>query len=263
MAFPSVVYGEFGDEKETLSTKIGGLPLGTTMVLPDGREFVHCYTGGTAVVAGNLYQGAAGAVGSDAGYRGTIAVPAGSAAVGALTIPLTAAGTTAVTKDQFTDGVMVIASSVGTGVGLTYKIKANGAAAASGAFNVYLYESDPIVTALSGGTTTVALRENEYYSLNITAADSTGIGTLAGVAPNAAAASTYCWMQKKGRAGVKGDGTLVIGTSVTASSALAGAVAVYAGAAATAGVTKGTHFIGIVEAVAASLCFSTVQLLIP
>ncbi|KKL16382.1 hypothetical protein LCGC14_2496170, partial [marine sediment metagenome] len=55
MAFPNVIYGRYGDEKVAQSTKIGGLPLGQEMVLPDGREFRHsCAQTAAALVAGKL-----------------------------------------------------------------------------------------------------------------------------------------------------------------------------------------------------------------
>ena len=41
MSFPNVIYGDYGDEKVAQSTKIGSLPLGQLMILPDGRAFRH------------------------------------------------------------------------------------------------------------------------------------------------------------------------------------------------------------------------------
>jgi len=38
---PNIQYGDYGDEKVTSSTRIGGLPLGAKMVFLDGREFRH------------------------------------------------------------------------------------------------------------------------------------------------------------------------------------------------------------------------------
>ena len=56
MSYPNVIYGDYGDEKVAQSTKIGNLPLGQLMVLPDGRKFRHAQASATALVAGDLYQ---------------------------------------------------------------------------------------------------------------------------------------------------------------------------------------------------------------
>jgi hypothetical protein len=263
MSYDKVLWGNFGDEKVTSSTKVTA--LGTLMIMPDGREFVYARASATALVAGNLYQGNGGIVTSDADYKATIAVVSGGAA-GSNSVVLTAGGTTAVTTNLFADGVLSTASSVGTGVGYLYKIKSCSSAAASGNFTVNTYESDPFKVALAAATTTVGLRENEFYSVTLTTADTVGVGVLAGVAPTAVTASYYCWLQRKGRAAVKGDGTLVIGLPVVPSAALAGAVAPFATAAAdTAGVraAKGVQTVGMCENVAASLQFSVINLMIP
>src|SRR3990167_4254373 len=55
MAYPSVHYGNFGDEKVTSTAKINGLPLGIEMVLPDGRKAVHARIGGTTAVGADRF----------------------------------------------------------------------------------------------------------------------------------------------------------------------------------------------------------------
>ena len=57
MGFPNIVFGSYGDQYTTSSTPIGGNPLGTMMILPDGCEFVHAQCGGTTpLAAANLQQ---------------------------------------------------------------------------------------------------------------------------------------------------------------------------------------------------------------
>ena len=262
MSFPNIIYGDYGDEKATSSTKIGSLPLGTRMVLPDGAEYVQGRASATAMVAGNLYQGNAGIQATDADYKCSIAVASGGAA-GSTTVVLTAGATTGVTVDQFQDGTLITASSVGTGVGHVYRIKSNASAAAGSSITINLYPTDPFKVALAAGSTTCGLREHEYFNLTLTTGDTVGVGTLAGVAPVAVAASYYCWVQRKGRAAVKGDGTLIVGVPVVPSDNADGAVESWPTSAAdTAGVRAGlsANIIGICENVAASVQFSLINL---
>ena len=49
MSFPNIIYGHYGMEKETTSSK--KRRLGTKMVLPDGRTFYYGSTG-EAITAG-------------------------------------------------------------------------------------------------------------------------------------------------------------------------------------------------------------------
>ncbi len=259
MAFPHVIYGSFGDEKVTSSARIGNLPLGTKMILPDGSEFRHAKASATAMIAGNLYQQNIGIQGTDVGYKGTLATVTGAA--GATTCVITAAGTTATTLDQFRDGYMHTAASASYGGGSVYKVKGNTVAAASAACTVTLDPNDAIKVAFSAGTTTVGLRENEYWSCTITTADTVGVGTLLGIAPVNVLANYYCWVQRSGRAAALTDGTIIVGEPVTPSGALAGAVTFHTpGATST---TKLASNIGWCMSVAASTKFSLIDLMLP
>src|SRR3990167_8352141 len=102
MSFPNVVYGDYGDEKLAQSVKIGGLPLGQLMILPDGSKFRQARApSGTATVAGSLYQVAAR--NSDTMLYKSL-VPAATYAVGATSVAFTTGGTTSITTDQYADG---------------------------------------------------------------------------------------------------------------------------------------------------------------
>ena len=56
MSFPNTVYGSYGDQYTSQTTKIDGLPLGTKMELPDGKIFRHCKAGGTTLSVSKLVQ---------------------------------------------------------------------------------------------------------------------------------------------------------------------------------------------------------------
>ena len=260
MAFPSVVYGSFGDEKVTSTSKIGGLPLGQVMELPDGRLFRHSRVGTTSLVAGKLYQGKAGEANTI--FIKNVALAA-TAAVAATSVSITVAGT-ALGANVYDDGYLITASSIGTGIGYLYKVKSAATTAAGSTSVVSLAENEKIAVALEGGTTTVGLRKNEYDSVLLTTADTVGVNTPAGVSCATAAASAYVWLQRRGVASVFTDNsTLIVGTPVIASSSVAGAVATFATAAAdTTGVryARNMRLVGEVMSVAASAEFSVINL---
>ncbi len=257
MAYPHVIYGSYGDEKVTSTSRIGNVPLGTKMVLPDGREFRQGRLGAAAAIAGYLYQQGAQV---NAIFNGTAAAAANIAA-GTTVVNLTLSGTVVV-ADEFRDGYLFTASSTGNGIGYNYKVKANEAEADTTAtFNVTLEENDAIKIVTSSGTTKFGLRRNEYDLALLTTANTVATGPLAGVACCTAAASTFVWLQTKGPAAVFTDGTVVVGLAVMASTAIAGAVAPLT-IAGTVGRLAGP-ILGEVMSVAASVGFSLVKLNLP
>lgn len=262
MGFPTVHYGNYGDEKVSSSTKINGLPLGIKMAFPDGREFRHARAGGTVLVAGKLYESATSIVGSDTMYSKSL-VLSSTVAVGATAVAFTAGVTTGVTTNLFADGYLNTSGSIGTGIGYTYAIKTNNSAAAGSACTLSLYETDSIVTALAGATTLVGVRENPYNLVKLTTADTVMTGKM-GVACNSAAASSYVWLQTKGPGPLFTGGTVLInGESVVPSTAVAGAGAVLV--ASTAGFTsaKAGQVIGVCLQGAVTAGFALVDLNIP
>ena len=229
MSFPSTVYGSYGDEKVTSASKIGGLPLGTRMELPDGRIFRQVQASATALIAGKLYQSEAQV--ADTMYQQQLVT--GSAVVGATAITITTGGTTAVTVDQFEDGYLLLASSAGGGVGEVYKIRTNGSAAAgSAAASITLQQTDPLVSAIAGGTTKTGLRQNEYKNVLLSTADTVRVGPVAGVPPTAIPAASFGWLQRRGYVSYFASATLaVVGLPVVAATQAAGAFSVWFAAA--------------------------------
>lgn len=258
MSFPHTFYGSYGDEKVTSTSKIGGLPLGTVMMLPDGREYRHARNGGTALVAGSLYEEKA-AEAATAFASGEVAV--NSAALNAVAINITTTAGTALSANVYADGYLWTASSVGTGRGYLYKVKDHLATAGTAAATVVinLHDNDKVAVALQASTTTAGLRLNEYDSVVLTVASTVRTGTLCGVACATAAASAYVWLQSKGPAACLLDGTILNGQGVVASTAAAGAVATAAGTAAGSTISA-NDVIGYAMASAASLKFGPVDL---
>jgi len=236
MSFPNVIYGDYGDEKKTASSSsggIGGLPLGTLMVLPDGRKFRHARaTSGSTLSAGKLTTQPA-VVADHGNVAGSgLVTAAQTVAIGDRSIIVTMGGTTAITKDQYKGGFMTVQS--GTGAGLVYKVKSNNSTAVSTTTTIHLEDNDAIAATIAAGTTAVALRTNSYDGVTIRPATSAAVGALLGIPPVEVTASKYFWVQRGGEcAGYTAATTIVVGDAVVASSSVAGAIFA-AGVAATA-----------------------------
>ncbi len=221
MSFPNVVYGDYGDEKVAQSTKIGSLPLGKLMILPDGRTFIHtrAHTA-QAMTAGYLYQ-------ADDARGGTSAhdiLPA-TAAVGATSVVVQSPAGTAVLTDLYAEGFLMVASSVGTGTGIQYKVKANGSAAAGSAnFTVQLADGETIHTAIDS-TATVGLRESIWGAADLMTTGTAFTGPILGIPPVAVSSGFYHWIQRSGQAMAFAAATTIpIGDPVQAGTGVAGSI---------------------------------------
>lgn len=223
MSYPGVQYGVSGDEKVAQSTKIGNLPLGTRLILEDGRIFAHAKVSATAGVAGKLYKQAV-LVGDHGNIAGSGVIIRTAVAVGDTAIVLTANTVTAVTKDQYAEGYMTVCTGT-AGIGYTYKIKSHAAAASAGAvaLTINLEQNDKVAATVAAGTTAVSLRKNPFDSITIAASAVPG-GVPAGVLPVAVSAGFYCWVQRRGTcAGLAGATTIATGFGVVASTTVDGA----------------------------------------
>lgn len=226
MAHPNIIYGSFGDEKKTAASAIGGATLGALMILPDGRKFRHAKASATAVVAGNVYA------------QNTLAIIAGSAdadvltegafssggAAGSATVVITLGGTAALGVNDLADGYLFVSS--GTAEGETYKIKSNTNAAKSGTVTITLYPNDTFKTSIAAASSKYGVRQAAFNNLTVTTADTVCTGPLAGVAPVAASASYYFWIQRSGPATVltATASTVIVGEPVCVSDSTAGAI---------------------------------------
>lgn len=220
MGFPVHVYGNYGDEKDAQSTKIGSLPLGTRMILPDGRIFAHARAStASAAGAGLVCQQAATAAAS---ARLCYDVAASADASGKV-INVTLGGTTAVTLDQFEDGYIFVNDGTGYGEGNMYKVKGNNSGAVSTTVEFQLEYGDTVKVALGAGTSLVGLRRNEFDHFLIRAAGTGSVGIPAGVTTAAISAGWYCWLQRRGPACVLSAGTLSeVGFAVASATVTAG-----------------------------------------
>ena len=230
MSFPNRIYGDFGAEKVTNTTK--KRTLGTILELPDGREFKYVLNGGSEISSGKLASSAAMIGNHDNGLT------TAAASVGDTTITVTL-GATAATKDQYADGY--IYTNDGTGEGQVYRIASNPAADGSATLAVTLASNDPVGVALDS-TTKSGLAVNPYSGIVVQPTSITN--RCLGVTATTIAANAYGFVQTKGLASVLTQGTVVVGQPVRASGAS------NAGAAAALnrdGTDENEQFIGVVH----------------
>ena len=193
--------------------------LGQKAVTPDGRAFRYVKVGGTALVAGKLYDGPA-----NVGNHTNISVASAAAAgVNEVTVTL---GATAATANQYTGGVMIVNDV--DGQGFTYSIKSNPAAALSTSLTLTLDTEETIVTALTTDSQ-VSLIPNQYNGALIHATTETGIPI--GVAVTQVTEAYYGWVQTRGPVALLSDASISeLGSAVAASATTAGTATVGTGA---------------------------------
>lgn len=249
MSFPNVLFGTEGEQYSTYTTK--RWPLGTKMVLQDGREYRFGKAGGSNLAVGKLDVATANGANFD-----ELAIPSAVAA-GTRTFSITN-GATTIAADDFEDGYVNVEDDAGEG--RLYKIKSHGIeAAGSAAVEVTLAAPQGIQVALTTATT-VGLMTNPYKTVIIH--PSPNVSAIVGVAQAAITASTFGWFQVKGPSSVLIDGTVVIGDSVMASDNVDGAVEAFGLTEATPN-TEITPIVGTVIEVAADTEYGHILLNIP
>lgn len=239
MAFPNIVFGSPGDQFATATSNVCGGPLGTQLVLADGREYRYCEKSTAAAVAADVQSSRA----PDANH---VLQTAAAAAVGATSVALTL-GATAAAANLYEDGLLTVDLATNTGAAFAYGIAKHPAVASAGVFTVPLKE--PVQLAISTAANSISVIANRHKLVVI--APTTETGSLAGVAVKAIPASNFGWLQTRGEGVVKGSGTLVAGEPVSVLGA--------AGAAGPTAVVTTAH-VGIVRRVATTTDFSTIDI---
>lgn len=189
--------------------------VGTRFDTSDGRELILVQAGAVDVVSGKLYQDAAMvanhvncAVTAYQAYSNNGNVPA------KVTITL---GATAVTANQYAGGFVVVNDNAGEGQ--TLRIASHPAADASGSLVVTL--EDAPVTAI---TTASEVTLVPAHGNGVIVAPTTLTGALCGVSLYPITAASYGFLVTKGITACLNDGALTIGSAVSPSNAVAGAV---------------------------------------
>ncbi len=201
----------------TTSNVAAGLPtyqssVGAVGTSGDNRKFVWSYDGGTALVAGHLYQAPAQ---NDTSLHD---LTCASVAVGDRTVSVTSTAST-VTLDELNGGYLTF---TGAGGGQTYAIAGNSAATGA-AFTITL--ADPIRVALT--TPLADTMVSPYYG--VVANPTTATAAPVGAAVVATAGTQYAWLQTTGVIALQNDGasTIAPGDLVAASVTTAGEVTAF------------------------------------
>ena len=215
MSFSSTIYGPLADRLDESSTQ--RQPLGTRLILPDGRVFRYCKNGGVALSIGRLVQEAVVTTGHDK----DLAVAA-AAAVGATAVTITNA-TTAIVANDYKEGYIFF--NTAAGVGQICTIKSHPAeATGTGSCVITLEDEDALKVALTTASK-AGLRKNIFD--DVVVAPTTATGVPIGVCPNAVTINYFFWLQTWGPAAVLTNGTVLRGKTVIPGATTDGSVDVY------------------------------------
>lgn len=212
MSFPGMIWGDEGEQFRSYTER--RWPLGTQMMLDDGRTYRFGFTGSGAATAGLLFQSEV----PDANFD-TLAVPAATstyntAGLRALRVTLPA---NAIVKDLWAEGYAVTEAAAGAGEGYAYKIVSHPLSAGSEDVTFTLK------TALKHTLNTsdkVTFIPNQGDRVIVHPAPPTA--AIYGVAAGAIAASNYGWFAVRGPQPVLVVGTHVIGGGLIATGTVTG-----------------------------------------
>ena len=194
-------------------------PLGTTLDWGD-RAFKYAQVSSAgAITAGKLVQQRASVVANHSQCDMTGAVSATTTATTDISIELS--GDTDIAVNEYADGYLIVNS--GTGAGQSWRIKSNPAVDAGADVTTVVTVYGKLVTALASGSSSEAsLTYNPYKDVIVSPATATG-GVI-GVTNIDMTLSYYGWLQVRGPKACLAGVSLVLGMSVMACVADAGAV---------------------------------------
>lgn len=187
--------------------------LGTEVKLANGKKYVYCKAGATALAAGKLTQSPA----QDANVMDKTV--AASVAIGATSVKIDAAG--AIVANAYAGGHFQVNDA--TGEGTSIMIKSHGALSGAGELTLELYEALPV--ALTVDVSLATLVANPYKDTII--CPTTLTGTIVGVPLIAVTATYYYWSQTGGVANVLINGTPGAGLLVGNGATTAGSVDIF------------------------------------
>jgi hypothetical protein len=176
--------------------------LGCLRITEDGRKFRYAKAG-EALSPGKMGQ----LVDAEANH---IKQAAPVAAIGAVRIGLTV-GNTAVTADQYADGMLQVYDGTTTGLGMQYEIESNTACAGNGV--TYVTLKQPLKYALTAADT-YSLIVNPWSSVTQNASLVHGSG---GVVPRPVTSAYYFWLQTGGLACCLNGGGSALGAGLVVS----------------------------------------------
>lgn len=197
------------------------LPFGTQLILQDGRKYRFSVAGGTALVARDVEQAAANV----ANHVGLTAIAVDTDAL--RRAPTFTTGATVVDADQYAGGYLQV--SVTPDIGSVYLINDHAAVASGGGtMTANLAPGNRVRTDWSTATRVNVLK-NPYDSVIVYPTTSTQVHVGVAVSALAAyatsgAALAFGWLQTRGLASVRTNGTVVLGDGVYVAATTAGSV---------------------------------------
>jgi len=199
----------------TVSSSVQQHALGAYAETSDGRGFRYAKIGGTATVAGRIYQAPA----EDTSNFQNLTVATNS--VGDTTVTTTS--TVTLTANQLAGGFLVVVSAT-LGSGRIYRIKSHPAVTAA----VVTFTLDDPIAVATTGTVKIDCHPNPYSGVIITPAGS-ATSCPVGVATHVISDGEYGWLATHGAAPVLSSTAMTVGNNVMplfATAAGAGTVAV-------------------------------------
>lgn len=212
MSFPGVIHGQEGEQFNSYTTQ--RWPLGTMLLLQDGRRFRFGKNGAGAATAGLLFQSEV-----PDGNFDTLAVPAATSTTGTagtrkVKITLPAAS---VAKNLWAEGYLVTEAAAGAGEGYAYKVVSHPASA--GSEDIVVDIATPLKHTL---TTSDKATMIKHPGGDVIVHPAPPTAALYGVAAGAIAASSYGWFAVGGVQPVLVVGTHVIGGGLIATGTVTG-----------------------------------------
>jgi len=199
-------------DARTVSSARGNARVGQTAATNDGRVYTYGQAGAVALAPGKISVTPA-IVANHQNMTPT------ATAAGANTVTVTL-GATAATADQYADGYLTVI--VTPGVGVSYKILGNTAAALSTSCTFTLVE--PIAVALTT-TSRVSVTTHPNSALIVAPGDAAAYQSI-GVNNVTVAISNYGWFQTRGYCSVLSAGIITKGANAIVSASVAGAATI-------------------------------------
>ena len=200
MAFPTSLYGTLEDIGECHATQRH--PLGTRLVLDDGRVFHYSRNGAAALLKGKLTCSTA----VDAEHHVDLPLQDAGTTLATYLNPLVDLATTGtqVAANTYKEGWMI--AHTGTGAGQVVKLRTNdiGGSTADAAMKVYFADGNYLTAALDTSSSKVGLVKNPYADVVVCPqfATYTVVSKPVGVPLATITISYYFWVQTWGPAPV-------------------------------------------------------------
>lgn len=205
MSYPTIIFGPEGEQFNNYDAR--RWPLGTRMVLQDGRRYVFCEAGGTALVTGKVQQ-------SEVPDGDHDELPVLSGVANARVINFTN-GSDAIEKDLYADGSIVIEAVAGASEGYLLKVDlTHDSQAASTGVEIPLAPGYGLPITLTTADT-ITFCKNPYQDVIISPAPPEAL--ILGIACSPVPADNWGWIQTWGPAAAFITGVMVIGGRVSAS----------------------------------------------